>query len=55
MSRSLAAINGLMGTMHDALIEQRIAGTRDYHREPFALPDEIRRRLTMLAERYPTL
>ena len=53
MSRSLAAINGLMGGMHDDLVMQRIAGTRDYHREPFALPAEIRKRLTMLAERYP--
>ena len=52
MSRSLAAINGLMGDMHDALIEQKIAGTRDYHREPFPLPDEIRRRLSELVARY---
>lgn len=53
MSRSLAAINGLMGSMHDDLVEQRIAGTRDYHREPFALPGEIRQRLEMLVGRYP--
>lgn len=53
MSRSLAAINGLMGEMHDELVEQRIAGTRDYHREPFPLPDEIRLRLANLVSRYP--
>lgn len=53
MSRSLAAINGLMGAMHDELVVERIAGTRDYHREPFALPDEIRRRLETLVARYP--
>lgn len=53
MSRSLAAINGLMGGMHDELIRQKIAGTRDYHREPFALPDEIRGRLEQLVARFP--
>lgn len=53
MSRALAAINGLMGAMHDDLVRQRIAGTRDYHRAPFALPPEIRQRLTMLVDRYP--
>ncbi len=52
MSRSLAAINGLMGEMHDELIAQKIAGTRDYHREPFPLPEEIRQRLRELAARY---
>jgi hypothetical protein len=52
MSRSLAAINGLMGAMHDVLIERRVAGTQDYHRDPFALPDEIRGRLAALVARY---
>jgi hypothetical protein len=52
MSRALAAINGLMGAMHDVLIERRIAGTQDYHRDPFALPDEIRSRLAALVARY---
>jgi hypothetical protein len=52
MSRALAAINGLMGSMHDLLIEQRVAGTFDYHRAPMRLPDEIRGRLTDLVARY---
>ncbi len=52
MSRSLAAINGLMGDMHDKLVEQSMAGTRDYRREPLALPEDIRRRLSELSERY---
>ena len=52
MSRSLAAINGLMGAMHDVLIERRMAGTQDYHRDPFALPDEIRGRIAALVSRY---
>jgi hypothetical protein len=52
MSRSLAAINGLMGAMHDDLVERRIAGTQDYHRDPFALPAGIRVRLVALVARY---
>ena len=52
MSRALAAINGLMGAMHDGLIERRVAGTQDYHRDPFALPDEIRDRIAALVARY---
>jgi hypothetical protein len=53
MSRSLSAINGLMGQMHDVLVERRVAGTQDYHRESFHLPDDIRRRLIALVDRYP--
>jgi len=52
MSRALAAINGLMGAMHDILIERRVAGTQDYHRDPFALPAEIRERIVALVARY---
>lgn len=52
MSRSLAAINGLMGAMHDVLIERRVAGTQDYHRDPFPLPAEIRGRIAALVARY---
>jgi hypothetical protein len=52
MSRSLAAINGLMGAMHDGIIERRVAGTQDYHRDPFALPDEIRDRIAALVACY---
>ena len=52
MSRYLAAINGLMGTMHDDLVERRIAGLQDYHSHPFALPHEIRERLTKLVARF---
>ena len=52
MSRALAAINGLMGAMHDRLVEEREAGTRDYHREGFALPPEIAGRIAELLARY---
>lgn len=52
MSRSLAAINGLMGDMHDRLIERRVAGVQDYHRERFGLPTDIRDRIGALIDRY---
>ena len=52
MSRSLAAINGLMGTMHDELVARRVAGLQDYHREQFALPPPIRGRIAELADRF---
>jgi hypothetical protein len=53
MARMLAAINGLMGGMHDELVERREAGTQDYHGDPFDLPDAIRARLTALVGLYP--
>ena len=53
MTRLLAAINGLMGRMHDELIERREAGTQDYHGDHFDLPDDIRARLTALVSLYP--
>lgn len=52
MSRSLAAINGLMGTMHDELVERRAAGLQDYYREQFALPSNIRYRIIELVDRF---
>ncbi len=52
MSRALAAINGLMGNLHDTLVERRIAGTQDYHRTPFVLPEDIRERLAGLVACY---
>lgn len=53
MSRFLSAINGLMGSMHDDLVEQAVAGHRDYHRDAFPLPDDIRDRLEALTDQYP--
>lgn len=52
ITRAMSAINGLMGRMHDELVERRVAGAQDYHRESFALPGEIRHRLTTLVARY---
>jgi len=53
MSRFLSAINGLMGSMHDDLVEQAGAGQRDYHRDDFPLPRDIGDRLKALVARNP--
>lgn len=53
LSRFLSAINGLMGRMHDDMVEQAAAGTVDYGRHGFPLPDDLRRRLETLVEHYP--
>jgi len=53
MSRFLSAINGLMGRMHDDLVEQHVAGQRDYHRDRVDLPIDIRQRLERVAFAYP--
>ena len=52
MSRAVAAVNGLMGSMHDVLVERRVAGVQDYHHEAFPLPEDIRARIGALAVRY---
>lgn len=53
MARFLAAINGLMGSAHDALVLDRTAGRSDYARRSFALSPDIRQRLTALVALYP--
>jgi len=53
VSRFLSAINGLMGNMHDDLVEQAGAGQRDYHRDVLELPENIRARLETLVAHYP--
>jgi len=52
-TRAWAAVNGLMGSMHDVLVERRVAGTQDYHREHFPLPEEIAERLRAMLALYP--
>jgi len=44
----ISTINGMMGGMHDGLIERRLSGEQDYHAETFALPPEIGQRLWRL-------
>ncbi|TCM20854.1 hypothetical protein EDF56_102517 [Novosphingobium sp. PhB165] len=53
MSRFLSAINGLMGGMHDDLVEQAGAGQRNYHRDSVAIPGDLADRLRTLVARNP--
>lgn len=53
MSRFLSAINGLMGSLHDDLVEATLAGRRDYNRDALDLPQDIRDRLQALTRAYP--
>jgi hypothetical protein len=52
MSRFLAAINGLMGSRHDEMVADALAGRRHYQ-TPAPLAKEIRSRLDTLVARYP--
>lgn len=51
MSRSLSAINGLMGSLHDELVVTRTRDRSTYDEVRFALPDPIRTRLAALVDR----
>lgn len=53
MSRFLSAINGLMGSMHDDLVERSAMGHGHYHRDDFPLPRDIADRLEALVARSP--
>ena len=44
----ISTINGMMGGMHDGMIERRLSGAQDYHAETFPLPPEIGQRLWRL-------
>lgn len=48
MSFYLATINGLMGDMHDTLVEKQMRGEQDYHKFAFSMPDSILSRLKTL-------
>ena len=51
VGRYVGTINGMMGGMHDGLIERRFSGEQNYRSETFVLPGEIARRLRALEER----
>lgn len=53
MSRFLSAINGLMGSLHDELVEQAAHGRRDYHGDDVPMPPDIAERLSALVARVP--
>ncbi|MGL4767732.1 MAG: hypothetical protein ACRCV6_06600 [Formosimonas sp.] len=44
--RHLSAINGMMGRMHDDLVEKELNGAQDYHADTFAIPDDIKQLLS---------
>ncbi len=48
MSRSLSAINGLMGDLHDELVVEKAIDPRSYDRDRFAMPPRIAARLAAL-------
>jgi len=50
VSRYLGTINGLMGNAHDEMVAKKFDKTHDYYADTFALPEEIRQRLTVLVE-----
>ena len=50
VSRYLGTINGLMGNAHDEMVARKFDKTHDYYADTFALPEEIRQRLTALVE-----
>lgn len=52
VSKYLSTINGLMGAVHDELVVRRFNKTQDYFADKFAMPDDIRLRLTALTEKY---
>lgn len=52
VSKYLSTINGLMGGMHDELIIKKFDNTQDYYADAFAMPQEIRERLTVLTGKY---
>lgn len=54
LSRYLNTINGLMGKLHDELIEKMFNKTQDYYADKFPIPEDIRGRLVALTQRYPT-
>ncbi len=52
ISLYLSTINGLMGSMHDELISRKFNKSQEYESYTFKMPEEIRRRLAALTERY---
>jgi hypothetical protein len=53
LTQIFSSINGLMGGMHDDLVARKLAGTLDYAKDRFPLPDEIRERLTDITRVFP--
>lgn len=52
IDRYLSTINGLMGAMHDEMIERKTANRRDYLKNPEPLPPEVAQRLARLVATF---
>ena len=50
--RHLSAINGMMGRMHDDLVEKEHSGAQDYHADTFPIPEEIKQLLSAVVNSY---
>lgn len=53
LSEYLATINGMMGDFHDGLIEKKLDGSQDYHRDRFQSPQGIPQRIRAFLARSP--
>jgi hypothetical protein len=52
ISEYLSTLNGLMGSMHDALIAKKFDKSQDYYADTFVMPEEIKQRLIDLTNKY---
>ncbi len=52
ISEYLSTLNGLMGSMHDALIAKKFDQTQDYYNDTFVIPEDIKQRLINLTNKY---
>lgn len=52
IDRYLSTINGLMGAMHDEMVERKAANRRDYLQNPEPLPPEVAQRLARLVAAF---
>lgn len=52
LSRYVNTINGLMGQIHDELIEKKFDMTHDYYADKFTMPAQVRQRLVALVEHF---
>ena len=52
IDRYLSTINGLMGAMHDEMVERKAASRRDYLQNPEPLPPEVSQRLARLVAAF---
>lgn len=50
MVRAVSTVNGLMGSYHDGLIARRLNETQDYDRDRFAIPHDIKQRLSAMVD-----